>query len=722
MLRVIRSLLSYMRPYKMRSFLFFIALFLDLAFISLAPLSFKFIIDKAIVPQDLHYFTLIILVLVVFGIIGLTAGVFSDYLLAGLNVRIQRDLKHKLFKHIQRINMGYFQRSRSGDVVSYFSVDLPAVEGAMSMILTTGIQSAAVVIITTAVLFYLQWTMALCILLGAAVIFIGPYLLRNRVHAINTEYREQLSAQISEIQENVKAQKVIKGFSLQEAAIQKFNRHLQAFSIVHYKKNIASSQLERIPMISLLVINLTIIGMGSYLALMGHITVGSLVAFFTMYTSMGNSVFNLTFAIPAFAESAISLDRIEKLMNQPQETSGQLQISKLNEDESDVCLDQVTFSYQPNQPVLHNIDMYIAPGTTAAFVGSSGSGKSSLIQLILGFYEPDEGEIRIHGTRLQDLNLDSIRLQMGVVFQDNFLFHGTILDNIRISDPSCSLEEVILAARSAEIHDFIISLPDGYKTMVLDEGSNFSGGQRQRIAIARAILRHPPILLLDEATSALDPISEASINSTFQELSSGRTVITVTHRLAAITGSDQIFVFDRGRLIESGTHQQLIAANGYYKELWDKQNGLSISTSGQEADIDVERLSRLPFFRGIELDVLDEIRALFNTENFAPGQTIIQEGEQGEKFYLIARGRVEVVKHASQSDTESDSVRLAVLEDGDHFGEIALIENVPRTATIQAIDYCTCLTLQRKVLHYVLTHYPDIDARIRLTLQERMTS
>ncbi len=722
MLRVIRSILDYMRPYKRRSALFFLTLALDLAFLSLAPLSFKFIIDHAIVPQDMHYFIKIVIVLVGFGVIGLTAGVGSDYLLAGLHVRIQRDLKLRAFKHIQRMNIGYFQRSRSGDIVSTFSVDLPAIEGAMSIILTTGIQSTAVVIITTAVLFYLQWTMALCILLGAAVIFIGPYLLHKRVHTTNTEFREQFSTQISEIQENVKAQRVIKGFSLQQAAIAKFSARLHTFSLIHYKKNILNTQLERIPMISLLLINLTIIILGSYLALHGHITVGALVAFFTMYTSMGNSVFNLTFAIPAFAEAEVSLDRIEQLMSEPEEDSGDIPVDPISREHSDIQFNTVTFGYTEEQPVLRDIQLRIAPGSTAAFVGSSGSGKSTMIQLLLGFYTPDQGEIRIHGRSLSELSLDTVRQQMGVVFQDNFLFHATIYDNIHISSPNAAMEEVIEAAKQAEIHDFIMSLPDGYNTMVLDEGSNFSGGQRQRLAIARAIMRSPQILLLDEATSALDPISEASINRTFEELSHDRTVITVTHRLAAIAGADQIFVFDQGQLIESGSHQQLLDARGYYRQLWDKQNGLTVSSSGQEADIDVQRLARLPFFEGIDIDVLNEIRTLFNTENFAPGQSIIQEGEQGEKFYLIARGRVEVVKQLASPDGERSAMRVAVLEDGDHFGEIALLANVPRTATIRAISHCTCLTLQRKVLDYVLTHYPDIDARVRQTLQDRMSS
>ncbi|MED0671455.1 ABC transporter transmembrane domain-containing protein [Aneurinibacillus aneurinilyticus] len=716
MLTVIKNLLGYIRPYKLLTSLFFFTLLLDLAFVSLAPLSFKFIIDKAIEPRDIDTFFLILQVLVISGLICLSSGIVSDYVLAKLNARVQTDLRRKLFVQMQHLNISFFQKARSGDLVSYFSIDLPAIEGAMTSILTTGIQSLSVVVISTVVLFYLQWSMAIFILVGATVIFAGPYLLGRRAQKINAMYKEQLTSMTSDIQENLKAQKVIKGFNLQTAMIDKFNVRLKSLFISSYSKNVMNAQLERIPMISLLLINFTIIGFGSYLALKGHITVGSLVAFFTMYTSMGNSVFNLTFTIPAFTEALVSMERIGQLLNQPREETGGSESAQLKQRHLGIQVDNVTFGYHAKQPVLKQINMNIPACTTVAFVGSSGSGKSTMVQLLLGFYEPDKGHIRINGSSLRALDRSLYRGQISVVFQDNFLFQGTLLENIRISKPDASLDKVIEASKKAEIHDYICTLPDGYETQVLDEGGNFSGGQRQRLAIARAILRDPPILLLDEATSALDPISEASINQTFEKLSHDRTVIIVTHRLASITGADHIFVFDQGELVDSGNHLQLLEKDGFYKKLWDKQSGLAISHSGQEASIDNKRLSRLPFFRGVNLDVLKEISNLFTTETFAAKQTVIHEGEPGEKFYLIVRGKVEVTKWTPHADKQ---ISLAVLEDGDHFGEIALLENVPRTATVTAMTPCVFLTLQRKVLYYILSKYPEINALVRQTLQER---
>lgn len=717
MLAVLKNLLGYIRPHKLLATLFFLTLALDLAFISFAPLSFKIIIDKAIEPKDMSFFSLIMLVLGITGVICLAAGVVSDYALAKLNARVQNDLRKKLFAHMQHLPIGFYQKSRSGDLVSHFSVDLPAIEGAIGVLFTTGLQSLAVVIISTIVLFYLEWTLALCILAGAIVIFLGPYLLGKRAQAINSAHKELLAALTSDVQENMKAQKVIKGFNLQQAMIAKFNTRLQSFLLSSYRKNMMNAQLERLPMVSLLLINFTIIGFGSYLALKGHITIGSLVAFFTMYTSMGNAVFNLTFTLPIITDAQVSMERIQKVFSEQREAFDNPHAPPLPSLVPDVTVDGVTFGYQSDHPVIRDVTLHIPAGTKAAFVGASGSGKSTMLQLLLGFYEPDSGAIRLNGQNLQSLNRGSYREQLGIVLQDHFLFHGSLLENIRLGKPDATQQEIVEAAKQAEIHDFIMTLPDQYDTMVLDEGSNFSGGQRQRLAIARAILRNPRLLLLDEATSALDPIAEAAINRTFERLSRDRTVITVTHRLASITGVDQIFVFEQGRLVDAGSHMQLLAKDGYYKELWDKQSGLSISDSGQEATIDPARLSMLPFFRGVGSDVLADISHLFNTETFAAGQPIITEGETGEKFYLIARGRVEVSKQSGEA--ESGPIRLAVLEDGDHFGEIALLEDVPRTATVTALAPCVCLTLQRKVLLYILTKHPEIDAHVRQIILER---
>ncbi|GED60872.1 ABC transporter transmembrane domain-containing protein [Brevibacillus formosus] len=693
MLFVIKSLFGYIRPYKLLSFLFFLTLALDLLFLSLAPLSFQMIIDKAIVPKDMHVFTVIMMVLTISGIICVSAGMISDYVLAKLSARVQNDLRQKLFAHMQHLPVSYFHKTRSGELVSHFSVDLPVIDRSLAILFTTGIQSLAVVTITTMVLFYLEWGMALCILAGAILIFSGPYLLGRRAYAVNAAYKEQLAAMMNDVQENAKAQMVIKGFNLQAVMIDKFNERLKLLLVSNYRKNLMAANLERIPALCLLLINFTIIGFGSYLALTGRISVGSLVAFFTMYTSMGNAVFNLTFTLPLITDTQVSMERIQKVLNEPSDKVDHFGAEQFDLRTTEVSVKNVTFGYQKNQLSIKQVNMQIPARTKVAIVGSSGSGKSTIVQLLLGLYEPSSGQIEINGTKLDECNRGAFRNHVGVVFQDNFLFHGTIADNIRLGKLDATKEELRMAAQQAEIHDFIMSLPDEYETLVLDGGSNLSGGQRQRLAIARAILRNPSLLILDEATSALDPISEASINRTFAKLSSDRTVITVTHRLATITDMDQIFVLEQGELVEQGTHVQLLQKRGYYRRLWDKQSVLTAT----EGVTDVLGVS------------MPDILHLFHTETFTAGQTIIREGEAAEKVHFLARGKVEVSQKSAESE---EQIRLAILEDGDHFGETVLAGAL-QTTTVTALTSCVVLTLPLKVYQYITSQHSTIGKNVQ---------
>lgn len=689
MLFVIKNLFGYIRPYKLLSFLFFLTLALDLLFLSLAPLSFQMIIDRAIVPKDMNFFTIIMTVLAMTGFICVSAGIISDYLLAKLNAHVQNDLRGKLFAHMQHLPVSFFHRTRSGDLVSLFSVDLPVIDRSLAILFTTGIQSLTVVTISTMVLFYLEWMMALCILVGAILIFAGPYLLGRRAHAVNAAYKEQLAAMTSDVQENTQAQMIIKGFNLQGVMIAKFNERLKLLLVSNYRKNLMAAKLERIPALCLLLINFTIIGFGSYLALTGRISVGSLVAFFTMYTSMGNAVFNLTFTLPLMTDAQVSMERIQKVLAESGERVDDCVAEQFDMRLPEVTVKNVSFGYQENQLSIRQISMHIPARTKVAIVGASGSGKSTIVQLLLGFYKPDSGHIEINGSKLDECTLGAIRNQVGVVFQENFLFHGTVAENIRLGKLHASNDELMMAAQQAEIHDFIMSLPDQYETIVLDGGSNFSGGQRQRLAIARAILRNPSLLILDEATSALDPISEASINQTFAKLSLDRTVVTVTHRLASITEMDRIFVLEQGELVEEGTHSELLQKRGYYRRLWEKQR---IWTSPEGAT-DVA---------GVDMPI-----HLFQSEVFAAGETIIREGEAAEKFYLIERGKVEVIRSSTESE---EDIRLAILEDGDNFGETDRASS--QTVSVTALTSCVILTLPLQVYQYFRTQHSEMGKNV----------
>jgi ATP-binding cassette subfamily B protein len=331
--------------------------------------------------------------------------------------------------------------------------------------------------------------------------------------------------------------------------------------------------VERSAGISILMLNVLIIGVGAYRVFNGHISVGTLVSFETVFLTLSYSLSYVSQYVPSLVHAAGGLGHILRLLGErPQivDAPGATTLPRLSRD---LTFDNVTFSYTGEQLNLRDLNMRIMRGEFVAFVGPSGSGKSTLLNLLLRFYDPLRGSISIDGHDLRDVAQESLRSQIGVVFQENFLFNTTIRENIRMANPQATDREVEAAAAAAEIHDFINSLPQGYDTPAGERGSRFSGGQRQRIAIARAILRNPAILILDEATSALDPASEAAINATLARLARGRTVISITHRLNSILTADRIFVLNHGRLVESGRHEELLAFDGVYRHMWWKQRG-----------------------------------------------------------------------------------------------------------------------------------------------------
>jgi len=352
---------------------------------------------------------------------------------------------------------------------------------------------------------------------------------------------------------------------------------------------------------------------------------------------------------------------------------------------------------------------------SVAILGPSGSGKSTILNLLGGLDRPDRGQVRFDGRDLRGVTQDSLHAQVGVVFQESFLFDTTVRENIRYGRVDASNADIERAARLAEVHDTVLSLPEGYDTVVGERGARLSGGQRQRVAIARALLRDPALLLLDEATSALDPAAEASINGTIQRLRAGRTIINVTHRLAAARGADRIVVFAGGRVAESGTHDDLMTTNGTYRELWEKQSGLSLTDDGDRAAVDVARLRALPILSGLDAALLAELPQFFGTEHYAAGRDVIQQGDPGDRFYIIARGRVSVTK----ADAAGSPVEIATLTDGDHFGEIALLRDEPRNATVRALTTSVLLSLSRTHFLRLIDRSPALRARLDASLAAR---
>ncbi|MFD0697747.1 ATP-binding cassette domain-containing protein [Paenibacillus sp. GCM10027628] len=706
MFSFVRYVISSFLQYKLKTFLLFIAILVELAYETFMPLSFKFIIDFAIVP---HHYTLLIAILcalVACAMASVIIGINRDRMFARLGSRIVTDYYKKLFEKLQSLATDFYHRINGGDIVSRFNNDLISVD-TFIMLIPYALLSIFGLIMNVAVLFILQWQLALLAVIGLPLCLIGPKWFGQKAYDASYQLKEEQANIATTVQENVSAQPVIKAFGLQPLFIQRFHARMNNYSDLSARSSFLNFLIDRTTNMGTMILNLMTICAGSILAFFGILSIGSLLAFSTILISLSYLVAAITWLAPQFIQATSGMQRIREIWDeQPTVSSNELADPSVFF-EREIEFREVTFAYTPEQRSLNEISIRIPKGTYAAFVGASGSGKSTIINLLMRFYDPEQGAVCLDGTDIRKFNLQSFRSQIGIVFQESLLFRASIKENIRLGKPGASDEEVTQAARLAEIHDFIMTLPDGYETDVGERGGRLSGGQRQRVAIARAIIRNPAILILDEATSALDPATEAAINQTLQRISAARTVISVTHRLASAEHADCIYVLHQGQIAEQGTHKQLLKRpEGRYKQSWQKQTGFEISEDGFHVEVSAERLQLFPIFSDMDLSFLEEISHFFATESYAKERTIIHEGDLGDKFYIIVRGKVEVLK----KDRSGDNHRVAQLSDGDFFGEMALLHNIPRTATICTLTPVVFVTLQQEFFQALLKKAPHLAA------------
>ena len=712
---VIRWVGRYLRPYWRMSTLLCLGLIFNQAFESFVPYSFKFILDDAIIPGNLR---LLSLMLAGLGIGVLVLSLFSivqDYLYARLGNSVLNDLRLGLFAKLQRLGLGYYVRTPKGEILSRFTTDIDAIENVIIASIPQSIIAIFGLLFNCIMLFDLEWRMATMALIGIALNILSVRLLEGKATEASFAMKEKRSRLTTILEENLSAQAVIKGFNLHKLAIAGFREELRASYKLSMRSNLIAYIMERLPNVGMLIVTILIIAMGAYLAVLGEITVGTFVSFYTLLAGASASVYSLTMFIPFLINSATSARRIDEILyeeSQLDETPEARQLAALSDA---ITFQDVSFSYSGERRNLDEFSMKIRKGASVAFVGPSGSGKSTVLNLAVRFYDPAVGSVCFDGTDIRQASQESLRSQMGIVFQESFLFNVSVRDNIRMGKLDATDEEIIAAAKQAEAHEFIMKLPRGYDEMVGERGGRLSGGQRQRIAIARAIVKDPSILVLDEFTSALDPGTEASISATLQKIRGTKTILSVTHRLAPIKNCDCIFVLENGRLAESGKHEDLLAAGGLYTGLWEKQNGFNISEEGV-ASISVERLRQFPILSNLDGAQLERVSAFFKSEQFPEGRRIVSEGEKGDTFYIIVRGKVSVVR-SNEAGVESS---ISVLTDGDHFGEIALLRNVVRTASVDALTPCTVLSLQREPFVSLVNESPSLREAFNVELKKRM--
>jgi ATP-binding cassette subfamily B protein len=692
-----------------------LCILIEVTYAAATPLSLKYLVDEAFTPKNLQAFAIILTVLLSSGFLNICASMCGDYSLGKLSGQVIKKLRLELFTHLQQQSLPFFQQYRVGDLVTRFSTDMSSVERMVRVVIPFFLKEALCILLGLFILFSIEWKLTLAMLAGSTLMFIGPRLLQGRAEAANVHYKASQERFSNSIDEMVKGHKTIKSLHLQAKFHERARKQVHELFSFGLKVHLTGSLMERLPLTALLILNGIMIGFGGYLIFHDEITIGGFMAFFTLFLSVGQSGSNLSFLIPALIDSSISFRRIQEVLDHKPSVQEAPHPLELPSGLPSIRMDSVTFGYNVEADQLRNVSLQISAGSYVAFIGPSGSGKSTALQLLSRFYDPKQGTIAINEYDMRTISEASLRKQATLVTQDTFLFNTTIRDNLLL-DSDASEDEMIEAAKQARIHDVIASWPDGYDTRVHHEGGSLSGGERQRLSIARMLLRKPKLLLLDEVTSALDPAAEADINQLIDRLRTEKTIVSVTHRLASVKNADRIYVFQDGRIADSGTHQELLQKNELYRSLWDKQFGFNLSQDGLYATVDIDRLAKLPFLNGIELPVLKVIAALFTTETCKEGENIVSEGEEGNKFYIIVRGKFEVTKRMPDGGER----RVAVLQDGDHFGEIALLHNIPRIATVRALGPSVLLSVRQEAFHRLMAEHPQIHQSLELTLQKRI--
>lgn len=564
-------LLKYIKPYMPRLMLAMFCTVLAAVLQLYVPLMVKDMIDEVLSARDFEMLNMI-----AFSIIAIyfARGVFffgQNYLMAYCGQRVVIDIREAVYRKLNSLSMSFFEKNKTGTIMSYVTNDVAALQGAMVQSTIELITEGVTLIGSIIAMLMLNWKLTIFTLLTfPAVLFIAR-LFGKKIRASGHRIQERTADLTSVLQETVSSARIVKSFVREEYEINKFKNE----NYLNFRANMKNAQLGAIltPTMEFTVaIGVTVIlWYGGRDVIAGEITSGALVAFLLYAVNISNPIKRLSRVYAEIQKALAAAQRVFNVLDIVPEVVDAPNAKELPAVKGDVTFDHVSFYYNENEPVIKELSFIAEAGQLVAIVGPSGAGKSTIANLISRFYDTTGGCILIDGMNIKDVTMASLRGQIGIVPQETVLFNGSIYDNILYGRLDATEEEIIEAARSANADNFIREMPDGYQTMLGDRGVNLSGGQRQRVAIARAILKDPRILILDEATSALDTESEKVVQEALDRLLVGRTSFVIAHRLSTIQRANMILVLDKGKLVQKGTHEELLEKGGLYSKLYQAQ-------------------------------------------------------------------------------------------------------------------------------------------------------
>jgi len=491
-----------------------------------------------------------------------------------LSQSLQHDLRLDAYAHVQDLDMAWFEDTSTGGLVAILNDDVNQLERFLDGGANALIQVATSVVAVGAVFFYVSPKIALMAFTPVPVILIGAFWFQRRAQPLYAKVREKVGLLSTRLANNISGIATIKSFTREGYELEKLRQESRDYVAANRGAIRVSSAFIPIIRMAILAGFVATLVYGGKLTLDGQLNAGAYSVLVFLTQRLLWPMTRLAETVDLFERAMASTRRILNLIEVPIKTRNGSKTLVTSQVRGELRFENVDFAYSSGAEVLHDINMLIAPGETIAVVGQTGSGKSTLMKLLLRFYAPTGGCLKLDGIDLKEFNIADLRKAFGLVSQDVFLFHGTVAENIAYGRPGADQADIEAAAKAAEAHEFILQLPQGYDTIVGERGQKLSGGQRQRVSIARAVLKDPPVLILDEATSAVDNETEAAIQRSMQVITRGRTTLVVAHRLSTIVAADRIYVLDQGRIKETGNHAELLAINGLYASLWKVQAGV----------------------------------------------------------------------------------------------------------------------------------------------------